>query len=161
MENLLMCLEGLCAWISDAITSLPSCEAVDKAPTCSPKVLVHCVQGQSRSGAIIVAYLMRTLSLSYDAALEMSRTYNPNICPNSGFADQLRLWERLHYSIFVVSRIGDDVKVVTRKEYEDWECNRGILRSREEVEVHTLRMETMKDLVLSLGQSKGKESGIN
>jgi dual specificity phosphatase 12 len=37
------------------------------------KVLVHCLQGISRSGAVIMGYVMKELNLGYDEALELVR----------------------------------------------------------------------------------------
>jgi atypical dual specificity phosphatase len=58
------------------------------------KTLVHCAQGISRSGSLIVAYLMKKHSISYDEALQMARSKSPRICPNPSFETQLRSWER-------------------------------------------------------------------
>jgi hypothetical protein len=56
-------------------------------------VLVHCAAGVSRSGSIVVAYLMKKYNLSYDDALEMARSKSPRIRPNTSFEKQLRNWE--------------------------------------------------------------------
>ena len=56
-------------------------------------VLVHCVSGISRSGACVVAYVMKIKGMSYDEALEFVRTKRPMVHPNSGFQAQLRMYE--------------------------------------------------------------------
>jgi dual specificity phosphatase 12 len=42
-------------------------------------VLVHCQAGMSRSATIVAAYLMKTLKLSVDEALDMIRAVRPVI----------------------------------------------------------------------------------
>jgi protein-tyrosine phosphatase len=53
------------------------------------KVLVNCRMGYSRSGSIIVVYLMLTQHLSFKDALSMARQYRPVINPNEGFVKQI------------------------------------------------------------------------
>jgi dual specificity phosphatase 12 len=81
-EDLLIVLDRLCSWITNALA-------------CSPKhrVIVHCMQGISCSGAIVVACLMRTHILLYDLALTAVQKSCAIILPNSSFADQLCLWK--------------------------------------------------------------------
>ena len=52
-------------------------------------VLVHCAAGMSRSGAIIIGYLMRTRKISFKEALIDVRKVRQCISPNSGFTKQL------------------------------------------------------------------------
>ena len=56
-------------------------------------VLVHCVSGISRSGTVVVAYLMRSKGISFDDALALARQGRPEVHPNSGFWRQLRGYE--------------------------------------------------------------------
>jgi len=49
-------------------------------------------QGKSRSAAIVIAYLMRCSSMSYDEALSFVREKRPGIKPNVGFIEQLKRW---------------------------------------------------------------------
>jgi len=96
------------------------------------KVLVHCLQGMSRSGSIIIAYMMRKFTLTYGEALEMARKSRPFIAPNEGFAEQLELWHRMQYSIYIPETGGEgrDGGVVERKTnslYRSWrERERGL-----------------------------------
>lgn len=56
------------------------------------KVLVHCAAGVSRSGSIIIAYLMKKYKLSFDQALELAKSKSPRIHPNDSFVSQLKSW---------------------------------------------------------------------
>lgn len=131
-EDLLMVLDGLCAWIDDALDVLST-----------NKVLVHCIQGISRSGAIIIAYLMRKHSLTYESALATARKSRAIILPNSGFVDQLRLWEEWQYSI-----IKEDRTPIwtTKLQYEYWRDNRGIILSRDQ----SMKQEATRKSMLQL-----------
>lgn len=53
------------------------------------KVFVHCAMGVSRSGALVLAYLMICHGLSLAEAIIAVRL-NRDIGPNSGFLEQLR-----------------------------------------------------------------------
>lgn len=60
-------------------------------------VVVHCAQGKSRSGAVIVAYLMYRLKLDADAAVGYAQKRRPVLEPNANFMRQLRgLQDQLH-----------------------------------------------------------------
>lgn len=64
-----------------------------------PAVLVHCNKGVSRSAAIVIAYIMREKKLLYKEALAIVRKERESVFPNSGFAAQLRTWEKRKYDI--------------------------------------------------------------
>jgi len=57
-------------------------------------VLVHCAQGMSRSGTVVVGYLMWKERLSYVTALAHAQRARPVVEPNPGFALQLQDWEQ-------------------------------------------------------------------
>lgn len=58
-------------------------------PTCT-NVLVHCNAGISRSGAVVVDYLLhRQPHLTVAEALQLARSCRANICPNTNFMSQL------------------------------------------------------------------------
>ena len=59
----------------------------------SPRVLVHCSAGISRSSAVVVSYLMRKLSLSLSDSLSRVRDKHPAAAPNAGFIAQLMALE--------------------------------------------------------------------
>lgn len=161
-EDILICLEGICTWIEDALGQDLAAEhraklastlqtrrgeqdddegpgdivvqdpaeirSSDKQTTQPPRVLIHCIQGISRSGAILVAYLMRSQQLSYESTLKMAQSARAMVAPNSGFADQLRLWQQLQYTIHAW---GETTTTASLKdEYLTWRSNRGILLSR-------------------------------
>lgn len=58
------------------------------------KVLVHCYSGCSRSGALAVAFVMKTRNLDEEQALSVVRRARPCVLPNSGFMAQLRGWHQ-------------------------------------------------------------------
>ena len=138
-EDILMSLEGLCAWVNHALRTAPR----------EPQVLVHCKQGTSRSGAVIVALLMRSQSIDYESALALVRKSRASIAPNSGFADQLRLWDKLGYSIS--EGVGGDGPRRTKPEYEDWRRDRGILLTRDEQAKQEAVARAMEDMAIALG----------
>uniref|UniRef100_H3C588 Dual specificity protein phosphatase n=1 Tax=Tetraodon nigroviridis TaxID=99883 RepID=H3C588_TETNG len=53
------------------------------------KVLVHCAMGLSRSSSLVLAYLMIHQGMTLAEAIKAVGA-NRNICPNSGFLEQLR-----------------------------------------------------------------------
>eukprot|EP01106_Pelomyxa_sp_JSP_P013444 TRINITY_DN4019_c0_g2_i1.p1 TRINITY_DN4019_c0_g2~~TRINITY_DN4019_c0_g2_i1.p1 ORF type:complete len:157 (+),score=46.47 TRINITY_DN4019_c0_g2_i1:70-540(+) len=57
------------------------------------KVLVHCGAGISRSPTVVIAYLMWKLNLSFNDAYAKVLAARPYIEPNSGFVQQLKLYE--------------------------------------------------------------------
>lgn len=57
------------------------------------KIIVHCNAGVSRSSSVVIAYLMKKFSYSFDFALEFVKHKRPCIQPNRGFIEQLRLFE--------------------------------------------------------------------
>jgi dual specificity phosphatase 12 len=140
-QDLLMSLDGACAWIDPVLE--PAGE-----PKCG--VLVHCVQGISRSGAVIIAYMMRKRKMSYETALDLARQYRAVIVPNSGFADQLRLWQHMSYTIYENASQNDGT-LKPKQQYEDWRANRGILISRaQEVKQREIQ-DKMMNIAVSLG----------
>lgn len=55
-------------------------------------VLVHCQAGISRSGAMVVAYLMKSQNLTYNDVLAKVRSIRPCVCPNIGFERQIKTY---------------------------------------------------------------------
>ncbi|CAO2655117.1 Nn.00g101810.m01.CDS01 [Neocucurbitaria sp. VM-36] len=141
-EDLLMSLEGLCAWIDNAI-----------ATTHEPRVLVHCIEGISRSGALVVAFLMRNRALDYESALSLARKSRAVIAPNSGFADQLRLWEKMEYSVM---EHGDAETWKMKQQYDEWRMNRGVLYSRDEQAKQDATRTAMADMAARLRRCRLK-----
>ena len=56
-------------------------------------VLVHCVQGVSRSATIVIAYLMKSKGVSLEKALKFVRKRRPIVRPNRSFMKQLQTFE--------------------------------------------------------------------
>ena len=52
-------------------------------------VYVHCFAGVSRSGAMVVAYIMKTRKLNLKKALNFVRKRRGQVFPNTGFLKQL------------------------------------------------------------------------
>ena len=56
------------------------------------RVLVHCVEGVSRSASAVVAYLMAERGMDYTTALRVVRRRRGIVAPNAGFVRQLEDW---------------------------------------------------------------------
>ncbi|KIX05719.1 uncharacterized protein Z518_03691 [Rhinocladiella mackenziei CBS 650.93] len=63
-------------------------------------VLVHCQKGVSRSGSVMIGFIMGEMDLDYDTALRYVRRGRSKVKPNSGFQKQLELWRQLKFSIY-------------------------------------------------------------
>ena len=59
------------------------------------KVLVHCMAGASRSATVVIAYLMWVNKWKFEEAFSFVKSKRPIACPNDGFQDQLKLFEKL------------------------------------------------------------------
>ncbi|XP_044070322.1 dual specificity protein phosphatase 13 isoform X1 [Siniperca chuatsi] len=70
----------------------PAAQFIDSALKQNGKVFVHCAMGVSRSGALVLAYLMIVQRLSLVEAIVAVRL-NRDVGPNSGFLEQLRQLE--------------------------------------------------------------------
>ncbi|XP_040905367.1 protein phosphatase Slingshot homolog 2-like isoform X1 [Toxotes jaculatrix] len=70
----------------------PAAQFIDSALKKNGKVFVHCAMGVSRSGALVLAYLMICQGLSLVESIIAVRL-NRDIGPNSGFLEQLRQLE--------------------------------------------------------------------
>lgn len=82
-EDLLRYLDYTVPWIRDALARK------------NGRVLVHCVWGMSRSASVVVAYLIAARSMSLDEALRIVRGRRRIARPNSGFMEQLKVYERV------------------------------------------------------------------
>lgn len=58
-------------------------------------VFVHCLAGVSRSGMVVVAYLMSKYAWTRDEALAFVRTKRPGARPNPAFMRLLGEWEQM------------------------------------------------------------------
>ncbi|KAF8238866.1 phosphatases II [Tricholoma matsutake] len=83
----------------DLLIHLPgACRFIDQALRDGGNVLVHCVQGVSRSATVVAAYLMWTRRINVTQALQVVRSVRDQIWPNPGFQEQLVLFELCQYS---------------------------------------------------------------
>ncbi|GMH41492.1 hypothetical protein BSKO_09402 [Bryopsis sp. KO-2023] len=72
-------------------------------------VLVHCFAGVSRSSTVVIAYLMKTKGWTFNTAFSsLKKTYSP-AHPNSGFIEQLQIFEKMGCRI-----------VTSHPEYKRW-----------------------------------------
>ncbi|KAI8056186.1 protein-tyrosine phosphatase-like protein [Syncephalis plumigaleata] len=63
------------------------------------QVLVHCMAGISRSSTIVIAYLMRKYQWSVEQATTAVRQSRTIIKPNTGFRQQLALYEEFQWTV--------------------------------------------------------------
>ena len=97
-EDMLASLEAALEWI-DAARSHSRREDKDDDDDDdddrpNDAVLVHCVQGVSRSVAVVIAWLMTRRGMTLPAALSHVRSVRPSAQPNEGFLAQLHELER-------------------------------------------------------------------
>jgi len=84
---------------ADLLIHLPSAvQFIDRAIRGHGVVLVHCVQGLSRSAAVVAAYLMYSRRINATDALDIVRRAREQVWPNPGFQEQLVLFELCHYT---------------------------------------------------------------
>jgi hypothetical protein len=65
----------------------------------SSGVLVHCTQGKSRSGALVIAYLMHKQHKGYSEVLNAVLQHRKKVMPNIGFQIQLRAFAKAKWSL--------------------------------------------------------------
>ena len=74
-------------------------ESIDKnnlnEPNNKSNVLIHCYAGISRSGSILIGYLMKKNKISYDTAYNSVKKIYSKIFPNENFQKQLREFENI------------------------------------------------------------------
>ena len=81
------------------------------------KVFVHCQAGRSRSGSMVIYYLMREEGWDYEKTLKYVKSKRPCVKPNSGFEKQLKEYYKKHLKH--KSKKHKDKKKEERKEEED------------------------------------------
>lgn len=123
-------------------------------------MLVHCTQGISRSGAVIVAYLMRTLRLPYSDALSLARASRRLITPNGGFEKQLRIWAFCEYELTVpgsgqlTSASGNVVEDTVKRPYVVWKRERDLLLKQGDEVVNKERVRGMVGVAAEMGRRR-------
>ncbi|XP_041033408.1 dual specificity protein phosphatase 8-like [Carcharodon carcharias] len=80
--------ESLLPWLNKSV------EFIDMVRSMKSRVLVHCLAGISRSAAIAIAYVMRTMDFSLDDAYRFVKDRRPSISPNFNFLGQLVEYEK-------------------------------------------------------------------
>ena len=53
-------------------------------------ILIHCLQGKSRSVSLVVFYLMKEKGWDYDTCIKFIKERRPSISPNIGYVEQLK-----------------------------------------------------------------------
>lgn len=152
LEDLLSLLDGLCKWIDDALMRRRTVSEQESVVVGGEgaeerkmeRVLVHCLQGVSRSGAVVVAYVMRRLRIGYAEALAIARKDRDVITPNMGFAQQLRLWGEMEY---VVKKEDGGFK----QQYLTWKEDRDRVEDMGEEERSKLRVRSMGAMAARFG----------
>lgn len=62
------------------------------------RVLIHCMQGISRSTSLLVAYMIKYHHIKVDDAINYIKLNRPIIKPNDGFREQLITYNNLYIS---------------------------------------------------------------
>ncbi|KAI0728672.1 phosphatases II [Fomitopsis betulina] len=84
---------------ADLLINLPAtCQFIHNALCNRGIVLVHCVQGLSRSAAVIAAYLMYCKRISPTDAIAEIRKTREQVWINPGFMEQLVIFELCRYA---------------------------------------------------------------
>ncbi|KAF7896647.1 uncharacterized protein EAF01_009050 [Botrytis porri] len=92
------------------------CEVIDESVRESRRVLVHCGLGISRSGTVVLGYVMRERALDREEALAFVRQKRSRVQPNIGFWEQLGIWHDCHYDVFETV----DGEILEKKVYREW-----------------------------------------
>lgn len=66
---------------------------IDSARACGKNVLVHSYNGRNRCSALVIQYLMKTLNLGLERAVELLRGTKADIRIGENFQKSLRRWE--------------------------------------------------------------------
>ena len=65
-------------------------DILEKSQPC----LIFCMKGISRSASFCIAYIMKKRGLSYEDSFAFVKSKRNIICPNRGFVEQLKKYER-------------------------------------------------------------------
>lgn len=91
--------EDLGGKLSEALEFMSLATGVTLDRPISGAVLVHCEAGISRSASTVIAYLVKYHSMPLETAFRHVKARRSVICPNSGFVEQLRLFEASHRDV--------------------------------------------------------------
>jgi len=67
---------------------------IHEAVSSGGRVLIHCLQGVSRSATIAAAFVIKELSTTPQEAVKFIKQRRPSIKPNSGFMNQLESYRQ-------------------------------------------------------------------
>ncbi|KAF5867799.1 putative dual specificity protein [Botrytis fragariae] len=95
-----------------------ACEVIDKSLRENRGVLVHCGLGISRSGTVVLGYVMRKRALNREEALAVVRQTRSRVQPNTGFWEQLDIWHDCHHDVFE----NFDGKILEKEIYREWKA---------------------------------------
>ena len=62
----------------------------DEAKENNSTIFVHCQMGKSRSSSFVIAYIMKSLKMSFEDAYKLVKNARKLVFPNLGFVRQLR-----------------------------------------------------------------------
>lgn len=68
------------------------CNAIDAARIEGKPILIHCVKGASRSATVLILYLMRTLNVSFNQALNFLQTFRSQVDIKPTIQKQIKDW---------------------------------------------------------------------
>eukprot|EP00668_Euglena_longa_P012123 GGOE01014550.1.p1 GENE.GGOE01014550.1~~GGOE01014550.1.p1 ORF type:complete len:843 (-),score=129.83 GGOE01014550.1:45-2573(-) len=91
--------------VMDALEDQPDQEILSIFPKCFSfldvgrqepnRVLVHCNAGVSRSPSVVIGYVMKLFGFSFQKAYDLVHSKRNVVCPNPGFARQLKSFDRM------------------------------------------------------------------
>merc|ERR1711879_408647 len=82
---------------------------MERAEAENKPMLVHCVQGISRSASVVIAYCMKSRKWSLKESYQYVKSKRRIISPNTNFVTQLRTYEKLLFGIETPTLSIDDV----------------------------------------------------
>ena len=154
-SNLLEHLPRILAFIEDALHAL---QPESRKHSCT--VLVHCAQGESRSVAVVVAYLMRKYRLNYGQAFHAVKRKVPGAEPNAGFVQQLLLFAEMGCTVDAAHTLYKEfVARESLRRDPTGALLRQLWQSRGEGEAETGEMKEEKEQNQQLEEKKKEEKG--
>uniref|UniRef100_A0A3Q2NP19 Dual specificity protein phosphatase 12 n=1 Tax=Fundulus heteroclitus TaxID=8078 RepID=A0A3Q2NP19_FUNHE len=85
---------------SDLLSHMDACCVfIEEAVKGGGAALVHCQAGRSRSATIVTAYLMKRYQLGFTEAYNRLKGLKQDVQVNSGFEEQLHLYEAMHCEV--------------------------------------------------------------
>jgi len=74
---------------------LPECKSFIDEGRANGGILIHCDSGISRSAAVVIAYVMQDLKMTYDQSFQYVSDRRCCVHPNLGFMHQLSEYEHM------------------------------------------------------------------